>query len=162
MGFVNYIIELLRDCAFIASSMIATGPLLLSYGFVFWFKSLLFETSQWKFFSIFIRVDFLFTFGGSRILFLLITVASLLFCCLLLRGLPQFLATDELYDWPPLFGQKSLLRKGQSTYPEHLEKTQKWTLRSSCNFLRASLYPHVCAFIAGGGREVHWRMNLHL
>ena len=111
MGFVNYIIELLRDPRSFIASMIATGPL-AAYGFVF---LIVFIETGVVFFpflpgdSLLFAAGFFAHSGGFNIVLLLVNSWR----------------SDELYDWPFLWKKNYCFRKSESTHSRASRKNSE-------------------------------------
>ncbi len=145
MGFVNYIIELLRDPRAFIASMIATGPL-AAYGFVF---LIVFIETGVVFSPIFTRWFLLLSrifFCSQRWVLILFFACYYVGCCN---------SYDQMnFMIGHFFGQNYCFLKGQGTYLwaswEDSEVLNKhW---SSCNFLGRFPYPHVRALYCRYGR----------
>lgn len=152
MGFVNYIIELLRDPRSFIASMIATGPL-AAYGFVF---LIVFIETGVVFFpflpgdSLLFAAGFFAHSGGFNIVLLLVITWS-----------AAILGDQMNFMIGHFFGKKIIASgKVKALTPEHLEKTQKFLDKHGhLAIFLGRFFPFIrtfVPFIAGMG-GMHWR-----
>lgn len=152
MGFVNYIIELLRDPRAFIASMIATGPL-AAYGFVF---LIVFIETGVVFFpflpgdSLLFAAGFFAHNGGFNIVVLLVITWA-----------AAILGDQMNFMIGHFFGQKIIASgKVKALTPEHLEKTQKFLNKHGhLAIFLGRFFPFIrtfVPFIAGMG-GMHWR-----